>query len=99
MMEEFWAWPQPVYLLSGVFLGGALISRSMFWLRVLMCFSALMGIVYYSILNQLPPTVGQTSLLLVNLVQLFLLILEKKPVLLEPEVREIYKQSFSMMST
>ena len=64
-----------------------------------MCFIALMGIVYYSILDQLPPTVGQISLLLVNLVQIFLLILEKKPVLLEPEVREIYKQSFSMMST
>ena len=99
MIEEFLAWPQPVYLLSGVLLGGALISRSMFWLRVLMCFSALIGIVYYSLLDQLPPTVGQISLLLVNLVQIFLLILEKKPVLLETEVREIYRQSFSMMST
>lgn len=60
----------------------------MFWLRVLMCFSALIGIVYYSLLDQFPPTVGQISLLLVNVVQIFLLILEKKPVLLEPEVRQ-----------
>jgi len=99
MIEEFLAWPQPVYLLSGLFLGGALVSRSMFWLRVLMCFSALVGIVYYALLDQLPPAVGQVFLLLVNLVQIFLLILEKRPVLLAPEVREIYKQSFSMMST
>lgn len=90
--------PQGLYLLSGVFLFFGFITRSMLKLRILIAISGLLGAVYGLAIDQTIYMLGQLGLMGLNLLQILLLELNRRPVPLPPDLEPIYERSFTSMS-
>lgn len=97
-LSEWLTLSNAFYLLSGLFLVFAFLSRAMVWLRLMTGISALLGIVYAALIGESLMFVGQIGLLFINLVQLFLLFLESRPIKLPADLKVLYQKIFHTLT-
>lgn len=88
-----------IYVLSGIFGLSAFFFRSVFWLRIAVIISGVLGLIFGFLIDQPIVILGNITLVMVNLFQIGLLAIANKPILLPSELKDVYANVFSMMTT